>query len=71
MSPKHIQISTFISIGTMVIELCEFNKKKKKKKKKKKNMDKMAKLFCIIILAQIDILRKYLSCSLVMTGVVL
>ena len=35
---KPIQIPSFMSIGTTVIELREF---KKKKKKKKKNMDKM------------------------------
>ena len=39
-------MQSFMSIGTMVIELREFNKnKKKKKKKKKKNtMDKIGKL---------------------------
>ena len=38
-----------MSIGTMVIELREFNDKKKKKKKKKNNMDKMQKLNFVII----------------------
>ena len=40
-----------MSIGTMVIELREFNdkKKKKKKKKKKNNMDKMQKRNFVII----------------------
>ena len=37
-------------IGTMVIELREFNDKKKKKKKK--NMDKMGKLFLLITLTK-------------------
>ena len=37
---KPLQLPSFTLIGTMVIELREFNDKKKKKKKKK-NMDKM------------------------------
>ena len=32
---KPVQIPSFMSIGTMVIELREFKRKKKKKKKKK------------------------------------
>ena len=48
----------------MVIELREFNDKKKKKK----NMDKMAKLFLVIILAISGILVSY---SLVLTCAVL
>ena len=52
----------------MVIELREFNDKKKKKKK---NMDKMAKLFLVIILAISGILVKYLAYSLVLTRAVL
>ena len=39
---KPVQIPSFMSIGTTVIELCEF---KEKKKKKKKNMDKMGNIF--------------------------
>ena len=59
-------------IGTMVIELREFNdKKKKKKKKKKKNMDKMGKLFLLITLTKSGILVKYLAYSFVLTCVVL
>ena len=55
-------------IGTMVIELREFNDKKKKKKK---NMDKMGKLFLLITLTKSDILVKYLAYSFVLTCVVL
>ena len=52
-------------IGTMVIELREFNdKKKKKKKKKKKNM---GKLFLLITLTKSGILVKYLAYSFVLT----
>ena len=43
-SPKLVQTSSFMSVGTIVIELREFNDKKKK------NMDKMGKLFLVIIL---------------------
>ena len=39
---KPVQIPSFMSIGTTVIELREF-KEKKKKKKKKNTMDKMGK----------------------------
>ena len=38
---KPLQLPSFMLIGTMVIELREFNDKKKKKKKK--NMDKKCK----------------------------
>ena len=55
-------------IGTMVIELREFNDKKKKKKK---NMDKMGKLFLLITLTKSGILVKYLAYSFVFTCVVL
>ena len=41
---KPLQLPGFMLIGTMVIELREFNDKKKKKK----NMDKMQKLFIVI-----------------------
>ena len=41
---KPLQLPSFTLIGTMVIELREFNDKKKKKK----NMDKMQKLFFVI-----------------------
>ena len=50
------QTSSFMFIGTMVIELREFNDKKKKKKKKKKNMDKMGKLLLLITLTKSSIL---------------
>ena len=63
MSPNLVQTSSLKSVGTMVIELCEFNDKKKKK-----NMDKMAKLFLVIILAISGILVSY---SLVLTCAVL
>ena len=46
-------------IGTMVIELCEFNDKKKKKKK---NMDKMGKLFLLITLTKNGILVSIQLC---------
>ena len=55
-------------VGTMVIELREFNDKKKKKKKK---MDKMGKLFLLITLTESGILVKYLAYSIVLTCVVL
>ena len=57
-------------IGTMVVELREFNDKKKKKKKKN-NMDKMGKLFLLITLTKSGILVKYLAYSFVLTCVVL
>ena len=57
-----------MSVGTMVIELREFNDKKKKKKK---NMDKMGKLFLLITLTNNGILVKYLAHSFVLTCVVL
>ena len=43
---KPVQIPSFMSIGTTVIELREF---KEKKKKKKKNMDKMGKICLALI----------------------
>ena len=43
---KPLQLPSFMLIGTMVIELREFNDKKKKKKKN--NMDKMQKLFFVV-----------------------
>ena len=55
-------------IGTMVIELREFNDKKKKKKK---NMNKMGKLFLLITLSKGGILVKYLAYSFVLTCIVL
>ena len=42
---KPVQIPSFMSIGTTVIELREF----KVKKKKKKNMDKMGKTCLALI----------------------
>ena len=38
---KPVQIPSFMSIGTMVIELCEFKEKKEKKNNNNNNMDKM------------------------------
>ena len=62
--PKLVQTPTFMSIGTMVIELREFNDKKKKKKKN--TMDKMQKLNFVIIWPKSGNLMKYLvllTCS--------
>ena len=53
-----------MSIGTMVIELREFNDKKKKKKKN--NMDKMQKLNFVIIwpkMGNLMVHRLLLTCS--------
>ena len=55
-----------MSIGAMVIELRVFNKKEKKK-----NMDKMGKLFFVIILPKIGILVKDLVHSVFLTCIVL
>ena len=55
-----------MSIGGIVIELCVFNKKEKKK-----NMDKVGKLFFVIILPKIGILVKDLAHSLFLTCIVL
>ena len=62
-----------MSIGTMVIELREFNdkKKKKKKKKRKNNMDKMLKLNFAIIWPKSGNLMKYLVHRLLLTCSVL
>ena len=43
---KPVQIQSFMSIGSTVIELCEF---KEKKKKKKNTMDKMGKICLALI----------------------
>ena len=59
-----------MSIGTMVIELREFNDKKKKKKKKN-NMDKMQKLNFVIIWPKSGNLMKYLVHRLLLTCSVL
>ena len=59
-----------MSIGTMVIELREFNDKKKKKKKKN-NMDKMQKLNFVIIWPKRGNLMKYLVHRLLLTCSVL
>ena len=50
-----------MSIGNTVIELRIFNKKEKQKK----NMDKMGKLFFVIVLAKSGIIVKELVQSLV------
>ena len=61
-----------MSIGTIVIELREFNDKKKKKKKKKQNtMDKMQKLNFVIIWSKSGNLMKYLVHKLLLTCSVL
>ena len=52
-----------MSIGTMVIELREFNDKKKKKN----NMDKMQKLNFVIIWPKSGNLMKYLVHRLLLT----
>ena len=59
-----------MSIGTMVIELREFNDKKKKKKKKN-NMDKMQKLNFVIIWPKSGNLMKYSVHRLLLTCSVL
>ena len=51
---KPVQIPSFMSIGTMVIELREF-----KEKKKNNNMDKMGKMFLALIGRGSSILVKY------------
>ena len=56
-----------MSIGTMVIELREFNDKKKKKN----NMDKMQKLNFVIIWPKSGNLMKYLVHRLLLTCSVL
>ena len=61
MKPAHIP--SFMSIGTMVIELHEF----KEKKKKEKNMDKMGKIFLAQIERGSSILVKYFIHSFVLT----
>ena len=58
-----------MSIGTMVIELREFNDKKKKKMKN--NMDKMQKLNFVIIWPKMGNLMKYLVHRLLLTYSVL
>ena len=58
-----------MSIGTMVIELREFNDKKKKKKKN--NMDKMQKQNFVIIWPKGGNLMKYLVHRLLLTCSVL
>ena len=59
-----------MSIGTMVIELREFNDKKKKKKKKN-TMDKMQKQNVVIIWSKSGNLMKYLVHRLLLTCSVL
>ena len=59
-----------LSIGTMVIELREFNDKKKKKKKKN-TMDKMQKQNFVIIWSKSGHLMKYLVHRLLLTCSVL
>ena len=61
---KPVQIPSFMSIGTTVIELCEF--KEKKKKKKNNNMDKMGKICLALIGRGSDILVKYFIHSFVL-----
>ena len=61
---KPVQIPSFMSIGTMVIELHEF---KEKKKKKKKNMNKMGKICLALIGRGSGILVKYFIHSFVLT----
>ena len=60
---KPVQIPSFMSIGTTVIELREF----KEKKKKKKNMDKMGKICLALIGRGSGILVKYFIHSFVLT----
>ena len=58
-----------MSVGTMVIEVREFNDKKKKKKKN--TMDKMQKLNFVIIWSKSGNLMKYLVHRLLLTCSVL
>ena len=60
---KPVQVPSFMSIGTTVIELREF----KEKKKKKKNMDKMGKICLALIRRGSGILVKYFIHSFVLT----
>ena len=64
---KPVQIPSFMSIDTTVIELREFKEKKKKKKKKKNNMDKMGKICLALIGRGSGILVKYFIHSFVLT----
>ena len=59
---KPVQIPSFMSIGTTVIELREF-----KEKKKKKTMDKMGKICLALIGRGSGILVKYFIHSFVLT----
>ena len=61
---KCVQIPSFMSIGTTVIELREF---KEKKKKKKNTMDKMGKICLALIGRGSGILVKYFIHSFVLT----
>ena len=63
---KPVQVPSFMSIGTTVIELREF-KEKKKKKKKKNNMDKMGKICLALTGRGSGILVKYFIHSFVLT----
>ena len=63
---KSVQIPSFMSTGTTVIELREF-KEKKKKKKKKNTMDKMGKICLALIGRGSGILVKYFIHSFVLT----
>ena len=63
---KPVQIPSFMSIGTTVIELREFKEKKKKKKKKKK-MDKMGKICLALTGRGSGILVNYFIHSFVLT----
>ena len=60
---KPVQIPSFMSIGTTVIELREF----KEKKKKNNNMDKMGKICLALIGMGSGILVKYFILSFVLT----
>ena len=61
---KPVQIPSFMSIGTTVIEF-------KEKKKKKKNMDKMGKICLALIGRGSGILVKYFIHSFVLTCCIL
>ena len=62
---KPVQIPSFMSIGTTVIELREF--KEKKKKNNNNNMDKMGKICLALIGRGSGILVKYFIHSFVLT----
>ena len=68
---KPVQIPSFMSIGTMVIELREFKEKKKKNNNNNNNMDKMGKICLALIGRGSGILVNYFIYSFVFTCFIL